>query len=378
MRLEKNIYQLLFQYDCVIVPRLGAFVTYPTHSTINVEENIINPPSKVINFSSNIKKDDHLLRDTYASNENVDIEQATSLLTKDVNNWYTILEEGKPIIIDKVGVLSQSTDGVINFEPHSTVNFLAFGLKPLKPNLILPQTTKELVKEENRSWSSLLAVASIIPIIIGGYFYFNTPQPVQKFVDHQWSGIVLPVIKETVPNLINTDKQEQKIETQKESIHNLPATIINPLEIIQTKNNNQEIGDSLNKNVISKYEITVVEEKQLNENEKEVKAIIKNTKINTEDIKATTNKEVKPEIVNKIETNPKKYQIIAASLRRQEDANRMLEFLEKEGYKNSSIVYVKGHYYYVTFDGFNDKEQATKYLNNLHKQRPDAWIREHR
>jgi Sporulation related domain. len=334
----------------------------------------------------------------YAQAESVNITVASSLLEEDVNDWRTRLQSGESIVIDMVGLLKYNAEGKVNFEPHTTDNFLpdAFGLKTIKPNFIL-NTTEEEVVEKKRNWSSVLAVASIIPILVGGYFYFNTPQNVQKFVDHQWSGIVLPAIKEAAPNLLNSSTPIEKLDQKEDIIHNLPTTIVNPLEYVKAGTSislpGEEKTDSAGINVLSRYEITVVEEKQLNEDEKEVKAIIRNSTVDAKslnkketaktDTKDKSNDEVatktdkKPEEVIKIDSNPKKFQVIAASLRRADDAARMLRFLESEGYKNSSIVYVKGRFYYVTFDSFDSMDQATKYLNKLHTQRPDAWIREH-
>ena len=179
--------------------------------------------------------------------------------------------------------------------------------------------------ENKRNWTSVLAIASIIPIFVGGYFYFNTPQPVQNFVDHQWSGIVLPVIKDAAPT---TETKETS------SIHNLPTTIADPMQFVVQEKEQVEPTDSIEDKVISKYEVTVVEEKQLSKDEKEVKAIIKNTKVETketvpakkEEVKTIASKEakdLKKDETIKIDANPKKYQIIAASLRRPEDATRI-------------------------------------------------------
>ena len=405
MRLENYINQLMFQNDCVIVPKFGAFISHPTSATINQEDHTITPPHKAVSFNSSLTTSDGVLENKYALEEKVTIENASLQIEEDVKNWTSRLNNGESIVLDNIGTLKNNADGVLNFKPHTTENFLsdAFGLRSIKPNLILnnPEVAAEL-SSSKRNWSSFLAVASIIPIIVGGYFYFNTPQPVQKFVDHQWSGIVLPAIQEAAPNLLNSASPIEKINKLEDVIHNLPTTISNPLEFVQagTSVSLPAETDSTGQNVLSRFEITVVEEKQLNEDEKEVKAIIRNSKVDANSLNSkSTNSSTKENVKNsktednsnvaskandknaedviRIESNPKKYQVIAASLRRADDAARMLRFLESEGYKNASIVYVKGRFYYVTFDSFDNMDQASKYLNNLHKQRPDAWIREH-
>ena len=394
MRLEKYINQLLFQHDCVIVPKFGAFISHPTSATINAEDSSITPPHHAISFNSALTTNDGIIEQAYEIGEAIDREEASLLLEDDVNNWKTRIENGENIHLKKVGFLKKDQDGNLKFEPHTTLNLLpdAFGLTTIHPNLILPIEPEEKnITEAKKNWSSILAVASVIPIIVGGYFYFNTPQPVQKFVDHQWSGIVIPAIKEAAPNLLNSN-QINKADTLKDVIHNLPTTIVDPLEYVQTGTSislpAQEHIDSAGNSILSKYEITVVEEKQLNDTEKEVKAIIRNSTNDTKEVAANSpkkedknsinNSDKKVDEVVKTDTNPKKFQVIAASLRRADDAARMLRSLENEGYKNASVVYVKGRFYYVNFDSFDTMDKASTFLNKLHSKHPDAWIREHK
>lgn len=373
MRLENHIHQLLFHHDCVIVPKFGAFLSHPTSAFINAEDFTITPPHKTISFNSALKTNDGILAYAYAHSENCSIENASSIIDKDVEGWNGRLNNGESIVLDKIGALNRTEDGLLNFTPLTTENFLtdAFGLFPIKPNLVIHENEQHIVEENSkRSWSSLFAVASIIPIIVGGYFYFNTPQPVQNFVDHQWSGIVLPAIKEAVPN--HFTEQTIVAEQKDEPIHNLPSTIEDPVAYLQaTALAAMEPKDSTENGIVSQYEITVVEEKQLNEGEKEVKAIIKNTKPET----AVVEPKATEKIVKNTTSQAKKYQIIASSLRRSEDADRMLSELKEKGFKNASIDYVKGRYYYVNFESFDSEEKAKTYMNELHKKRPDAWMR---
>ena len=401
MRLENYINQLMFQHDCVIVPKFGAFISHPTSATINPDNHTIIPPHHAVSFNSTLTTSDGILVNAYAEQEQVNIEDASLKIEEEVNNWNDRLQNGESIVLDKIGTLKNDAEGILNFEPLSSEEFLpdAFGLKALQPNIILKDSEEEVLVHSKRNWSSVLAAASIIPIIVGGYFYFNTPHPVQKFVDHQWSGVVLPAIQEAAPNLLNSSSPIEKIERLEDVIHNLPTTISNPLEYVQAGTSVSipaESSDSTGNNVLSRFEITVVEEKKLSEDEKEVKAIIRNSKVDSKSATASNStskdnlksddsanstsskgNDKKPEDVIRIESNPKKFQVIAASLRRADDAARMLRFLESEGFKNANIIYVKGRYYYVTFDSFDTMEKASKYLNDLHKQRPDAWVREH-
>ena len=76
-----------------------------------------------------------------------------------------------------------------------------------------------------------------------------------------------------------------------------------------------------------------------------------------------------------VKSTTKKYQVIAGSLRRAEDGDRMLADLKKQGYKDAGISYLKGRSYYVTYSSFNDMQQAQKYMNETNKKEPGTWVR---
>lgn len=366
MRLEEHISQLLFQHDCVIVPNFGAFISHRAPVLFHRENQTLTPPFKELSFNSALKKSDGILIQAIATQEQISFEQASIRIDEQVKFWEEHLRSGKFLALPKIGLLKLNTSEKIEFEPQKKINYLAesYGLQTVKANLLL---LPEAFTKTRSPISKLLIASSIIPILVGGYLYFNTPQPVQKFVNEQWSGLVVPILNNVSPVDSTALDSAQLIY----SIHNLPQTIASPSEIYH------QAIDSINTAPeVTKYEITVVEEKQLNENEKEIKAIIKSeTSTPTAKVKdEKTEKEGEKKDAKTVTNN--KYQVIASSLRRSEDADRMLESLKKEGYKNARIVYIKGRYYYVTFDSFNTMEQASKYLNELHAKRPDAWIRE--
>lgn len=368
MRLEEHISRLLFQHDCIIVPKFGAFISHCTPISFHQENQLLSPPFKELSFNSSLVKSDGILIQSIADYDHLSFEQAAIAVDEQVKFWQEHLRSGKFLALPKIGLLKLNPEERIEFEPQKKVNYFApsYGLKNIKAN---PLLVPEVFIKTRTPISKLLIASSIIPIMVGGYLYFNTPQPVQKFVKEQWSGLVVPILNNVAPQDQTQDNDYASLET----IHQMPITIQEPSSIYH-----QETIDSVVSPEVTKYEITVVEEKKINESEKEIKAIVKS------EITPAITKEVKKEsiptkekIENKVvEKNTKKFQVIASSLRRAEDADRMLADLKKEGYKNASIEYIKGRFYYVTFESFSTKEQASKYMNDLHAKRPDAWIRE--
>ncbi len=312
MKIENQIKELLFLHDCVIVPNFGAFLSQDKNATLDSSTQQFQPPYKAISFNSSLKKNDGLLVNELKNKYKLEYDQALEIIQNQVNFWKEHLESGKDLVLDKIGNLKYNEIGAIEFSPNHQ-NFLlsSFGLPKVNVNYILEEKLEQ--RNANR-FSGLFAAASLVPILIGGFLYFNTPQPVQNFVDEQWSGIVLPMI----------GKNEAKVETSKTNV----------LETV---------------NHLPKIEKT-------NENVK--------TSLSTQSV-----------VVNTTVKGTGKYQVVAGSYRRLDEAQEAIAKLNKNGYANAGMVYKKGSYFYVNYDSFDSQEQARVYLNKIHETEKEAWIR---
>ena len=61
MILANYIKDLLYRYDCVIIPNFGGFITNKISAKFNVDSSCFYPPSKQIAFNSHLKGNDGLL-----------------------------------------------------------------------------------------------------------------------------------------------------------------------------------------------------------------------------------------------------------------------------------------------------------------------------
>ena len=61
MNLVQYIKELLYQYECVIIPQLGAFLTQPIAIRIDREQGIFFPPGKELSFNGLLTHNDGLL-----------------------------------------------------------------------------------------------------------------------------------------------------------------------------------------------------------------------------------------------------------------------------------------------------------------------------
>ncbi len=137
MQLANYINDLLYRYDCVIVPNFGGFVTNRIGAKVNNYTHTFYPPAKQITFNAHLKHNDGLLVNYIAKAENISFDAALKTVADTVNNWQTTLKTTS-IEVSSVGKLSLNKEQQIVFEPNTTVNYLteSFGLASFESSAI--------------------------------------------------------------------------------------------------------------------------------------------------------------------------------------------------------------------------------------------------
>lgn len=183
MQLETYISDLLYRYECVIVPEFGAFLTKSQPATVNKDTNIFYPPKKVIAFNEQIQNNDGLLARYIADVEKLPFEVVMNKIKKRVKTLKSYLTQGETITFNNIGEIVFNSEGKISFEPSYNLNYLtdAFGLSQIESNSITREIFKEIAttveattpiavtpeKRNARNYIQYAAVA-IIALAIGG------------------------------------------------------------------------------------------------------------------------------------------------------------------------------------------------------------------
>lgn len=173
MILANYINDLLYRYNCVIVPDFGGFVTNRKGASLNKETHTFYPPSKQITFNSHLKVNDGLLANYIASSENISFEKASTAISLSVIKWKNEIQI-KPLEIGTIGVLTLNENKQIIFEPNVTVNYLpeSFGLDMVASSQVerhqeivkpLIPTTK---KEEKKGIPAFIKYAATAAILL--------------------------------------------------------------------------------------------------------------------------------------------------------------------------------------------------------------------
>ncbi len=146
MVLEHYISDLLYRYNCVVVPKFGAFLTNKRDAQLVTENNTFHAPTKEVSFNAQLTTNDGLLVSYIAEVEKTTYEDVLSKIDALTNDWKSQLENVGRIHLEKIGLLALSSEGKILFQPQSQVNYLtsSFGLSTFSSAAV----TREILKEE--------------------------------------------------------------------------------------------------------------------------------------------------------------------------------------------------------------------------------------
>jgi hypothetical protein len=191
MTLATYINDLLYRYDCVIVPDFGGFVTNRIGAKANNFTHTFTPPTKQVAFNSLLKHNDGLLANYIASVENISFEKASTAISLSVIKWQNELQS-KSVEIDHLGALSLNEEKQIIFEPNTSVNYLteSFGLATVESSEIsrYKQQVKPLIpvllQEEKKGVPAFIKYAATAAILLtlGFAGYNGYQQNLQKEV----------------------------------------------------------------------------------------------------------------------------------------------------------------------------------------------------
>lgn len=166
LKVEDCIADLLYQYDCVIIPGFGGFVTNPIGSRIVSSKRIIYPGSRKIAFNSRLTDNDGLLINYISRINNEAYTDAQQRVRIFCEKLFEQLESGDKPVIDKLGQFYYDPDNHLQFVADNNSNFSkqSFGLRPVqavplenenkKVEQITPKPMSEAREQSGRIYKS--------------------------------------------------------------------------------------------------------------------------------------------------------------------------------------------------------------------------------
>jgi cell division septation protein DedD len=202
--------KLLYQYDCVVVPELGAFLTHYQAATFVESSGLYLPPRKRVAFNEALRLDDGILANYIMLHEPLTREGAQRHIARFVDELRQQIQDQGHFDLDGVGTFTHNEESRLQFEPSLRHNFFgdAYGMTALAARALVPQAIEPQLVEPatalalgpvrqtehepvfmplpaNRSyWRYAAAVLLISSIGLVSYFSVIKPgQPLQSSVD---------------------------------------------------------------------------------------------------------------------------------------------------------------------------------------------------
>jgi|GEM_PF-1341613 len=143
--IEETLEDLLHEHEMVVVPGLGAFLTQAAPAEVNFGNHQVLPPSKSIVFNAKVLSGGSKLTEALAQTLGTSQEHAR----QSIENYIEVLKEqlavGGRAWVGRLGELSISSDGTIQFQANPSLNLLSdsFGLAPLEVVPVALQIRKQ-------------------------------------------------------------------------------------------------------------------------------------------------------------------------------------------------------------------------------------------
>jgi hypothetical protein len=413
MKIAKYVGDLLYDYECVVIPGLGGFITKDNPVSINEVTHNFSPPFRSIHFNIHIRANDGLLVNHVAQQEQIGYKTAKQKVDQFAFQCRTALEAGKKINFNKVGSICYDNDKniIFNQDVKSNYNPNSFGLTSLVSPAIRRVTDEEKIKnivkstvdiktsrkkpidrkisnkkDENKrtsdkkmhanrrksTFANQIIFLLVVVFIMGSGYIYMRRDAMEYYIDKYSSHI--PFFYSSVNDYLSNNINSTPVAQLSRSTASLfPA-------FTETDNANSDetiIVESTNNDIIDDVETEInsqpkVEIKENNADYIEVKDITSDEVIDVTTPTTLATPEVK---ATKASTFSKKYFLIAGSFSKETNAQSLVKELKNKGFKALIADTNKYGMYRVAFMSLTNRALAENKLLAIRNQyNPKAWL----
>lgn len=198
MPIERDIHELLYCHDCVIVPLWGGFLTHYRPARLDEARGLVHPPGKDTSFNRNLTRNDGLLADHIAKRHGIAFDKAAERIAAEVDQWRLTLQRSGRLELPHVGIFYHDPEQLLQFDPDKRTDHLkdAYGLRPVAavpveiprevPVIPMPKVLSEIpVAAADKRIPLAWAAAAVAALLFGaGSFWLGTNGP-----SVQWSTL---------------------------------------------------------------------------------------------------------------------------------------------------------------------------------------------
>lgn len=379
---ELNVYveELLFKYQCVIIPKFGAFISNRKSAKL-FEDKTFTPPKREITFNSSLVSNDGLLIKHISESSGVSYEQAESFISDVVETWKERLNKKEIISLGNIGFIKQTSEGRISFEASDSVNFLtdSFGMSTFVPHEVAPNVKFDPTLKSKEETTEKVPFEPVTVSNSSAATEVKQEQTANEEEKQEKKGSLLKYVAIAVIGVgllgfgaysyLQANKQApevviQEADVQKElQLKISEATFFNSTPIVLPP-------VSLNVSKVAETQKTAETQKD--------KPKATETNVSAPKKSETSKKETTQNSTEKTSktTVSKKYQVIAGAFKDEKNAKSRVNQLKVMGYANASIIGKnKKGLYQVSYSGFDNIEQANALKKKIKEQNNlDAWV----
>lgn len=316
MALEHYISELLYRYNCVVVPGFGAFLTQSRSAVIHEGTQTLYPPTKTVSFNQQLISNDGLLVSYAAEVQMTTFEAMLKKVEEEVVDWKLRLQKGERLQLADIGEVWSGTEGKIQFQPSGKTNYLtaSYGMS----SFVAAPVVREVLKEE------VAALEEKTPIAF-------TPEKREAVAARpylKYAAVVLLALTTGFAGFQFYKADQNNQQVVREEAHKQVSKRIQEATFFDT--------DPLEFPTIT----------------------LKTTK------KASTDK-----------AGQKTHHIIAGAFRYRANADKKIEQLKELGFHPSYIGTNPFGLHMVSYDSFTDAQQALLALRKIKLSQKDAWLK---
>ena len=344
-----GIKTLLHEQDYVVIPNFGGFVSQVHFSKLLVEKNLLTPPGKIISFNKQLRQNDGVLSLWLKEKLNISAEEALKHVTEFSDYCAQVLRTKRRLNLESLGFFYLDLEDNMCFEPKNDSNYLleSFGLSAVILNELNEITTdkkevefvdriiepvkQELPVKRKRNLKPLAYIA------LGGSILF-------------FSLAALVTINKSEGPLLAGIFNSNSSKTYKPLVYS---------ELILEKTNDDSQAYVPNSDGIAAIDI----------NNKTIAVMV------NEDV---SKKDVRSKKTHGHYNNSKyagKFQIVLGCFSVRNNAEKMVRKLKKDNV-NAGISGLNARgMHIVSCAGFDTKDSALSFLQEVKSNFPNAWIK---
>lgn len=236
--LYQHLNQLIRQFDHVVIPGFGGFISQYSNSYLHPVEQTYKPPGKKIAFSRQLTQNDGLFVQHLSTNGQITIDEATNLIHEFAENLNSSLENNQILVFKNIGKVFLDIEKNVQFVEDTTANHLdrSFGLPEIKVQPILRKQivdTKaaipplDIPKENNvkvisiKRWASASVASILLLLLAGSYFLIpDINRTTNEFFGWGFDSVEITELNNnirefskgimplTIPTIVVTEKEE--------------------------------------------------------------------------------------------------------------------------------------------------------------------------